>query len=220
MAAWQELFDEVFVAEGWGPAYRAADYYALVDGRSRYDGVQAVIQSRGQSWPWGDPSDEGDVRTVCGLANRKNCLFQGQLAAAGVSAYPGTSGVLEALRRAGKRLAVVSSSRNAGEVLAAAGLAQFFALVVDGRLAEERVLPGKPAPDTFWYAARELGLTAARCVVIEDAVAGVGAGRAGGFGLVVGVDRGAGARALFNAGAGQVVTDLSELLEPMVGIRS
>jgi HAD superfamily hydrolase (TIGR01509 family) len=148
------------------------------------------------------------------LGNRKNSAFRAILAEHGIAPYPGTTEVLEALSRAGKKIAVVSSSRNARQVLAASGLASFFGLVVDGELASAEHLPGKPAPDTFLYAAAELGVTPQRACVIEDAASGVRAGRAGGFGLVVGVDRGIGAQELVAAGADLVITSLPDLLLP------
>ena len=211
MAAWQELFDSCFETHGWGPAYADADYYTYVDGRSRYDGVADVLASRGVDLPWGKPSDPPSATTVCGLANAKNVAFMERLTS-GVAPYPGTAEVLGRLASMGKKMAVVSSSRNAHEVLSRAGLKDFFDVVVDGRLAEEGALPGKPAPDTFWHAARSVGLEPGQCAVVEDALAGVTAGRAGGFGVVVGVDRGVGAAALTSAGADVVVTSLDELV--------
>jgi len=212
MTAWQELFDEVFAAHGWGPAYTDADYYAHVDGRSRYDGVLDVLASRGVDLPWGDPDDSPDRNTVCGLANRKNVAFMEKLAS-GVAPYPGTAEVLGRIKAQGRKTAVVSSSRNAHDVLSRAGLLDYFDVVVDGRMAEERTLPGKPAPDTFWHAAMAVGLDPSQCAVIEDALAGVSAGRMGGFGTVVGVDRGAGAAALAGAGADVVISSLDELMK-------
>ena len=162
--------------------------------------------------PYGDPGDPPDAETVCGLGNRKNDAFGQVLRDEGVTAYPGSVALLDALARRGVPMAIVSSSRNAPDVLAAAGLTHYFATVMHGGVAEERGLPGKPAPDTFVAAAADLGVAPARAVVLEDAISGVRAGAAGGFALVVGVDRGVGEAALREAGAGLVVADLGELL--------
>jgi HAD superfamily hydrolase (TIGR01509 family) len=149
---------------------------------------------------------------VCGLGNSKNALFDRMLKDGGVVAFPGTVALLEALAERDVAVAVVSSSRNARAVLSAAHLADRFTVVVDGEVARHEGLRGKPAPETFERAAAALGVPAARAVVIEDAVSGVAAGRAGGFGLVIGVDRGAGAETLREAGADVVVRELDELM--------
>ncbi|MDR1807661.1 MAG: HAD-IA family hydrolase [Propionibacteriaceae bacterium] len=200
------------------PDYTDADYYAHIDGRPRYDGIQAVLASRGLTLPWGDPTDPPGDATICALGNRKNATFAALLARTGVPPFPGTLPALEQLRSRGLRLAVVSSSRNARAVLDGAGLTGFFELVVDGVVAADEGLPGKPAPDTFLFAARRLGVMPDRAVVVEDALAGVAAGRAGAFGLVVGVDRGAGAGALRAAGADVVIRGLEELARWTGGI--
>jgi len=194
------------------PEYTDADYFAYVDGKPRYDGVRSCLASRGVVLPEGSPDDAPWVETVCGLGNAKNEMFAAVLADDGVAAYPGSIALLDdlAVRRIG--LAVVSSSRNAPAVLAAAGIAERFPVVVDGAVAADLRLPGKPAPDTFLYAAARLGVPKDRAVVVEDAVSGVAAGRAGEFGLVVGVDRGAGAQELLDSGADVVVRDLAELV--------
>ena len=215
MRAWAEMFG-AFLAEWDDPAadtspYSDADYFAHVDGKPRYDGVRDFLASRGIRLPEGDPSDPPDARTVCGLGNRKNDAFNAVLARDGVDPYPGSVELLDLLREQGMPLAVVSSSANAPAVLEAAGLAARFVTVVDGRVATSLRLAGKPAPDTFVHAAKECGTTPARSAVVEDAVSGVRAGAAGGFGLVIGVDRGAGADVLAAAGADVVVTDLREL---------
>jgi HAD superfamily hydrolase (TIGR01509 family) len=213
MAAWQRLFDGCFAEYGLGPAYGDRDYFELVDGRPRYDGVDAVLRSRGLELPSGAAGDDKQAGTVCGLGNWKNVIFEQRLAADGVSAYPEVAPALDELRRSGKLLAVVSSSANAAEVLELAGLAGYFAQVVDGVAAARQQLPGKPAPDTFLRAARLLNVRPDSAVIVEDAISGVAAGRAGGFGLVVGVDRGAvGAAALLSAGADAVVRGLDELV--------
>jgi len=162
--------------------------------------------------PEGTAEDSPDTETVCGLGNRKNEIFNRLLETEGVQAYPGSVALLDQLAEAGTGVAVVSSSRNAPSVLAAAGVADRFDVVVDGAVAGSLGLPGKPAPDTFVHAAQQLGMPIDACAVVEDAVSGVRAGRAGSFGLVVGVDRGAGQQALREAGADLVVRDLAELL--------
>lgn len=213
MHAWRRLFTD-FLAECGdesGP-YTDQDYFDHVDGKPRYDGVRSFLASRGITLPDGDPTDPPDAETVCGLGNRKNATFNQVLEADGIVAYPGSVRLLDALREAGTAMAVVSSSRNARAVLRAAGLADRFTTVVDGEEARRLDLPGKPAPDTFLQAARELGVPRERAVVVEDATSGVAAGRAGRFGLVVGVDRGAGHAELAAAGADRVVDDLAELI--------
>jgi beta-phosphoglucomutase family hydrolase len=215
MRAWAEMFD-AFLESWQGPAadtspYSDADYFAHVDGKPRYDGVRDFLVSRGIRLPEGTPDDPADAPTVCGLGNRKNDAFNAVLERDGVSPYPGSVALLDVLRDLGMPLAVVSSSANAPAVLEAAGLADRFTTVVDGRVAGELGLRGKPAPDTFVHAAHACGSTPARSVVVEDAVSGVRAGAAGDFGLVIGVDRGAGVEVLTGAGADVVVADLEEL---------
>jgi beta-phosphoglucomutase family hydrolase len=213
MRAWQEMFSGFFDAHHPDQLpYTDDDYFHWVDGKPRYAGVRSFLASRGITLPDGAPTDEPELLTVCGLGNRKNALFESILAVEGVSAYPGSRALVEALAERGLHQAVVSSSRNAPEVLKAAGLIGYFPTIVDGVVAAERHLAGKPAPDTFLYASEELDVRPARCVVVEDALSGVQAGRAGRFGLVVGVDRGVGAGALLEHGANMVVADLEELL--------
>lgn len=212
MQAWSEMFNDFLAGRDGQDPYTERDYYAYVDGKPRYDGVRSFLESRGIELPEGDPSDSPERESVCGLGNRKNEAFNAVLERDGVSAYPGSVQLLDALEAKGVRLAVVSSSQNAPAVLAAAGIADRFPVVVDGRVAKADGLPGKPAPDTFLAAAERLGVTRERSVVLEDAESGVEAGRAGGFGLVVGVDRGAGADTLRERGADLVVGDLAEIL--------
>ena len=212
MAAWAEMFNDYLAGRDGQRPYTDEDYYAYVDGKPRYDGVRSFLASRGIELPEGEPSDSPEVETVCGLGNRKNDAFNAVLERDGVEPYPGSVRLLDALAAKGARLAVVSSSQNAPAVLAAAGIAERFPVVVDGAVAAAEGLPGKPAPDTFLEAADRLGVTRERSVVLEDAESGVAAGRAGGFGLVVGVDRGAGADTLTARGADVVVDDLEELL--------
>lgn len=212
MVAWRRMFTEYFEAHGVSPAYSDSDYFTYVDGKPRYDGVRACLASRGVVLPEGSPSDPPGTPTVCGLGNTKNALFDAVLREEGVVAYPGSVALLDHLAELGVAVAVVSSSRNATAVLTAAGLIDRFTVIVDGVVAADRGLPGKPEADTFRYAAQSLGVPVERAVVVEDAVSGVAAGRAGGFGLVVGVDRGAGAAELLAAGADVVVEDLGELV--------
>ena len=213
MRAWQAMFD-AYLAEHHPdqPPYTDEDYFQWVDGKPRYAGVRSFLDSRGIDLPDGDPADDPDALTVCGLGNRKNAMFESILATEGVSAYPGSRALVESLAARGLKQAVVSSSRNAPDVLRAATLIDHFETIVDGVVASERHLAGKPAPDTFLYAADLVGVGPARCVVVEDALSGVQAGRAGRFGLVIGVDRGVGVDQLLEHGATMVVSDLEELL--------
>lgn len=216
--AWKTMFDTYLRqrAETGGTTFEPftidGDYRTYVDGKQRYDGVRSFLQSRGIDLPDGTIADPPDAETVCGLGNRKNELVNRLLDDEGVVVYEGSVQLLRQLRDAGVRLGVVSSSRNCVTVLTAAGLLNMFEARVDGVVAAERGLPGKPAPDTFLSAARDLGATPERSVVVEDAISGVQAGRAGGFGLVVGVDRDGDPEALRNHGADVVVADLGELV--------
>lgn len=218
-AAWKQMFDEFLQAraEREGGAYVpfdvAADYAAHVDGRPRLEGTRQFLGSRGIELPEGGPGDAPDAATVWALSTRKNDLVQEKIDTVGVVVYPGSVRYLHAVRDAGIATACVSSSANAGQVLEVAGIAALVDHRVDGRTARERGLPGKPAPDTFLAAAADLDVPPSAAVVFEDALAGVAAGRAGGFGCVVGVDRLGQADALRARGADVVVTDLAELLE-------
>lgn len=213
MHAWAAMFDAFLKARSAdAPPYTDQDYFDYVDGKPRYDGVRSFLASRGITLPEGTPDDPPTAETVAGLGNRKNEAFNEILSKDGVQPYPGSVRLIEELHAGGKRLAVVSSSRNAPAVLEAAGLTRYFDFVMHGGLAAELGLAGKPAPDTFAHAAEVLGAADDRAVVLEDATSGVAAGRAGDFGLVIGVDRGAGAEALRAAGADVVVQDLAELV--------
>lgn len=202
--AWAELFAQ------WG--FDGTDYLTYVDGRPRYEGVHTFLSSRGVELPWGDPSDPPGDGTICALGNRKDETFNAVLAREGIKPYPGTMRVMDVLDRAGIPSAIVSSSKNARPVLRAAGIAERFAAVVDGLVAIEQHLPGKPDPATFVFAAERLGVTPAQAVVVEDASSGVAAGRGGNFARVIGVDRGGNREALLAAGADFVVGDLEETL--------
>ncbi len=212
MRAWQRLFIDFLASRGIAEPYQQSDYFDYIDGKPRYDGVRSFLTSRGVTMADGDPADGPGVQTVCGLGNRKNAFFAAVLADEGVKAYPGSVALLDHLAGRGTRVAVVSSSRNAPAVLKAAGLDDRFTVVVDGEVAEGLGLAGKPSPETFAYAAEQLGVSVERSVVLEDALSGVAAGHAGGFGLTVGVDRGVGADRLTESGADVVVSDLDELV--------
>jgi len=212
MHAWRTMFQDLFATWGVAPPYTDADYFRYLDGKKRYDGVASLLRSRDIEVQWGDPSDPPSVDTVCGIGNRKNEYFERALREDGIVAYPGSLRLLDALQAAGTRVAVVSSSKNAEEVLRVAGIRERFPVVMDGVIAERDHLASKPAPDVFVEAARMLGVDPAASVAVEDAISGVESAAAGRFGLVVGVDRGVGAAALRAAGAHIVVTDLEELV--------
>jgi beta-phosphoglucomutase family hydrolase len=218
-AAWKQMFDEFLrerskrTGEPFVPFDPVRDYDEYVDGKPRYDGVRSFLASRGIELPEGDPSDQPTAETVHGLGNRKNELVLALIERDGVEPYEGSVRYLHAVRDAGLRRAVVSSSANTRQVLEAAGIADLFEEVVDGIVAQQEHLKGKPAPDTFLAAARALEAAPAEAAVFEDALAGVAAGRAGRFGFVVGVDRAGQAEALREHGADVVVSDLAELVE-------
>ena len=217
-SSWKRMFDDYLRGrasargEPFHPFEMPRDYARFVDGRPRYDGVRTFLGSRGITLDDGVPDDAPGVETVCGLGNRKNAMFTDLLASEGVEVYDGSLAVVRHLLRNGVRTAVVSSSRSCQAILHAAGLADLFELRVDGQVAARQGLAGKPAPDTFVYAARVLGVSPSRAVVVEDAIAGVEAGRAGGFGLVVAIDRIGETAALARAGADHVVSDLGDTL--------
>jgi alpha,alpha-trehalase len=211
------MFDEYLegraaaTGESFLPFEIATDYKRYVDGKLRYDGVDSFLRSRGIELPWGDPEDAPDRETVCGLGNRKNELIGELLETEGVDVFDESIAWLRELRGAGYATAVVSASKNCERVLRAVGIAELFDARVDGVVAGELGLPGKPKPDTFLEGARRIGVEPARAIVVEDAVSGVQAGRAGGFGLVIGVDRTGEPDALREGGADLVVADLGEL---------
>ncbi|HEX5202004.1 HAD family hydrolase [Paractinoplanes rhizophilus] len=217
-AAWKQTFDTFLKTwsaqhgQDFVPFDSGADYHDYVDGRPRADGVRTFLASRGITLPEGAPDDGPDQLTVNGLGNSKNVLVLQKIKEGAVQVYEGSVEYLKAARDAGLRRAVVSASANCKDVLEAAGIADLIEERVDGVTAREQNLPGKPAPDTFLYGAKLLGLPPAACAVFEDAQAGVAAGRAGNFGIVVGVDRVGQHDALVEHGADIVVTDLSELL--------
>jgi beta-phosphoglucomutase family hydrolase len=212
-AAWKEMFD-AFLREREGEDFRPFDdhdYDEYVDGLPRADGVRAFLASRGIELPDGNPDDPPGAETVHGLGNRKNALVLEKIRTDGVEAYDDTLTYIRAARAQGLRTAIVSSSANCRDVLRAIDAEDLFDVRVDGVVAAERQLPGKPRPDTFLAAAQDLGLDAPRSAVFEDALAGMDAGRAGGFGYVVGLDRVGQADALYEHGADIVVQGLAEL---------
>ncbi|MGJ0182060.1 HAD-IA family hydrolase [Corynebacterium glyciniphilum] len=210
-AAWAAMFTEFLQKQGSAP-YTEQDYYEHLDGRSRDEGVQSLLTSRGITLAHGDTDSATSTDdTVLGLGLRKNEDFL-RVLEQGINPYPGSVALLDELAGEGApRIAIVSSSKNARQVLTAAGLIDRFELIVDGTVAASEGLPGKPAPDTYAFAAQSLGVEPSRAVVVEDATSGVASGRAGDFALVVGVDRGAGRETLLEAGADIVVSDLAEL---------
>lgn len=216
-AAWKSMFDE-FLEERAGAlhepfvAFSSDDYLNIVDGKPRFDGVRSFLDSRGIELPQGAVDDAPSSSSVTGLGNRKQQIFLSLLESTGADPLPGAVDFVNAAKARGMRTAVVSSSANAAQVLAAAGLSGSFEPVVDGLVARRLGLAGKPAPDTFLEAARQLGVEPEHAVVVEDALAGVAAGKAGGFGLVVGIGHPEAGAALRSHGADLVVVELGELL--------
>jgi beta-phosphoglucomutase family hydrolase len=217
-AAWKQMLD-AFLREHaaetgteFVPFDPVREYDRYVDGRPRLDGTRTFLRSRGIELPEGDPSDPPTAQTIYGLSNRKNALVLEMIDKMGVEVYDGSVRYIRRVREAGLHTAVVSSSANTVQVLNVAGIAGLFDTRIDGVIAKERGLAGKPAPDTFLAAAQDLGVPPARAAVFEDALAGVEAGRAGHFGVVVGVDRTGQAKDLAEHGADIVVQDLEELL--------
>jgi beta-phosphoglucomutase family hydrolase len=217
-SCWKKAFDAFLKkkadekGEPFKPFDLVADYEEYVDGKPRYDGVQSFLDSRGIDLPYGDPKDSSDKETVCGLGNLKDELFEKDLKSDGVDVFDGTVAWVRRLLEMGIKTAVVSSSKHCKPVLEVAGISDLFQARVDGNVAEESHLNGKPAPDTYLKAAGMLAVQPGRAVVVEDAISGVQAGRNGKFGLVIGVDRQGDADALRENGADLVVTDLGNLL--------
>ncbi|KUH84823.1 hypothetical protein AU187_20165 [Mycobacterium sp. IS-1556] len=216
--AWKAMFDDFLrrraerIGELFTPFDVQSDYLSYVDGKKREDGVRSFLLSRGIELPDGAPDDGPERESVSGLGNRKNEMFQRVLQTDGVEVFEGSRRYLEAVANAGLGIAVVSSSANTREVLELTGLAQYVRHRVDGVVLREENIAGKPAPDSFLRAAELLGVEPGQGAVFEDALSGVAAGRAGHFGLVVGVDRVGQAEALRRNGADVVVSDLAELL--------
>jgi len=218
-AAWTEMFDSFL--RDWSsatgtrfvPFDSVKDYEQYIDGKPRLEGTRSFLTSRGIELPEGNEDDPPGAHTIDGLSNRKNQIFLAKIRSEGVEVYEGSVRYVRAAADAGMPRAVVSSSANCRDILAAAHIEDLFDARIDGIVATQQHLRGKPAPDTFLAGARALGLQPAQAVVFEDALAGVAAGRAGQFGYVVGVDRLGQAAALREHGADVVVTDLSELLD-------
>ncbi len=216
--AWKEMFDEVFAAHAGqdgvdaSPFDLTADYHRYVDGKPRYNGVRDMLAARGIVLPEGGDGDDPALETIRSLGDRKNDAVVRIIETDGVEPYEGSVRYLEAARAAGLKMAVVSSSANAGPVLDAAGLSHFIDVRIDGLVAAQEGIAGKPAPDMFLIAAERLGAEPGQSVVFEDAISGVQAGAAGPFAAVIGVDRGGHPDALREAGATLVVDDLAELL--------
>jgi beta-phosphoglucomutase family hydrolase len=216
-AAWKRTFDEYLKAvsereeSSCGPFEIDPDYYRYVDGKPRYAGVDSFLRSRGIIVDWGDPNDPPSWETVCGIGNRKNELFNEVLRLQGVEVFEASVALVQELRARGRRVAVVTSSKNCEAVLQAAGIQNLFEARVDGNVAAAKKLAGKPSSETYQEAARMLGTLPEQAVVIEDAISGVQAGRTGGFGLVIGVARSVDPEVLRQNGADIVVRDLAEL---------
>lgn len=215
--AWKATFDEYLeeraarLSSRFTPFSLKDDYPRYVDGKPRLEGVASFLQSRNIMLPWGHDSDSPDKETICGLGNKKNRKFLAVVHEMGVDVFKSSVEFIKEAKAQGLKVAVVTSSRNCQEILAAAKLGSLFDTAVDGVVAHDYMLEGKPAPDTYQEAARRLGVPASRAAVVEDAIAGVKAGRAGNFGLVIGVDRIGEPDLLRNAGADIVVSDLGEL---------
>ena len=216
-AAWKEMFDDFLRqhAKDTGTEFvpfDSHDYDTYVDGKPRLDGTRSFLESRDIKLPEGSPDDPAGKATINGLSNKKNELVLAVLARDGVQVYEDTITYIHTVRAGGLATAIVSSSANTQQVLDSAGIADLFDVRVDGQIASERGLKGKPAPDTFLAAAQELHVPASQAVVFEDAVAGVEAGHAGHFAFVVGVDRVGHAAELRQHGADVAVQDVASLL--------
>jgi len=215
--AWKMLFDDYLVSresrfgEHHRPFDSERDYLDYIDGKPRYEGVRSFLAARNIDVPLGSVENSVDTETIYGLGEAKNRIFDSLLQSHGVEVYASTIELIHSLRKAGIRLAIVSSSKHCQEVLAAAGIESLFKVCIDGVVAQELGLAGKPHPDIFLASAERLGVRPSEAVVIEDAQSGVRAGRNGGFGLVIGIDRGQQREALLAAGAHHVVSDLSEI---------
>ena len=217
--SWKRMFDQFLKTyaeehdEPFQPFDIDSDYKLYVDGKLRYDGVRSFLESRNIPLPYGSPESPPTEKSVCGLGNQKDIMVKEAIGQGKVEVYERSVEVVRYLHSKGIKTAVVSASKNCLAVLQAVGIADLFDVRVDGKVAESLKLPGKPAPDTFLKAAEQLGVEPGRSVVVEDAISGVQAGRDGGFGLVIGVNRKGDAEVLRENGADIVVDDLGELLE-------
>ena len=210
--AWKETFDPLLAGAGQ-PPFTDEDYLRHVDGKRRADGVRDFLASRGLEYPEGEPDDEPGNDTIAGIGNRKNELVLDVMENEGVQTYDGSVRFLRLARDTGLAIGVVTASANGERALETAGLAELVDVRIDGVVAARDELRGKPAPDTFLAGAEALGVEPAHAVVFEDALSGVEAGRAGGFAMVIGVDRGDNGEGLKEHGADVVVTDLAQLLD-------
>ena len=215
--AWKKTFDEYLkkVAERDGDDFEPfeidPDYFEYVDGKPRYEGVDSFLRSRGIEIPWGTPDDAPGEETVCGVGNQKNILFNEILQSRGADIFDSTVSLIRELRKHGIKVAVVSSSKNCTTILDVANLSDLFDLQIDGVVAAAEGIAGKPQPDTYVEAANRLGVAVDRSVVIEDAISGVQAGRAGNFGLVLGIARHDEPEVLVNNGADIAIRDMAEI---------
>lgn len=215
--AWKKMFDEFLSRLSdeedteYEPLDIETDYPKYIDGIPRYDGVREFLKSRDIELPEGEPSDPPEKRTVCGLGNRKNELFLETLKEEGAEVYEDTVEMIQKWRKAGLKIAVISSSKNCKPVLETAGILHLFDARVDGVISAEENIPGKPEPDIFFEAADRLKLDPAECVVFEDAIAGVSAAQKGDFGLTVGVARQGNDQDLLDNGADITVSKITEL---------
>jgi len=215
--AWKEMFDEYLKAhqgeqETIKPFDIDSDYSQYVDGKPRYDGVKSFLESRGIKLPFGSPEDSTNKETICGLGNRKNHLFRQKIREQGAETYPAAVKFIHSLREKGIKTCVVSSSKNCGDILEAAGLTALFDSKVDGKDLEKHNLKGKPDPDIFLEATKRLNVKPEQSVVFEDAISGIQAGKQGGFGCVVGVARRDNSSSLKKAGADTVIQDFSQIV--------
>ncbi len=215
-AAWKDMFDEYLrlrqkQADGRFVEFSHEDYRRYVDGKPRYKGVESFLRSRGIDIPFGDPSDSPDKETICGLGNRKNIKFREILQKKGVEVYQPVVDLIRDLRREGIHVGVASSSKNCQFILQAAGIEDLFEVRIDGVVSEQLGLKGKPEGDIFVTAAKKMGAEPEDSVVVEDAVAGVAAGKNGGFGLVIGVARANNVKALKKAGADIVIENFKDV---------
>jgi beta-phosphoglucomutase-like phosphatase (HAD superfamily) len=214
--AWKRLFDEYLEVrrtrgETHAPFDPVRDYLAWVDGRPRYDGALSFLQARGVDIPFGDREDGPEAETACGLGNLKDQYFEEILSTEGVRVFESTVERIGELRHLGARTGLGTSSRHGGRIMRMVGIAHQFDVIADGNTVRERSLKGKPSPDLFLEAAREMGVEPSRTAIVEDAVSGVEAGVRGAFGRVIGVDRGGNREALERGGADIVVEDLDEI---------
>lgn len=216
--AWKKLFDQYNQQreEQGKPAYEEfsikKDYNQYLDGKPRYDGVKSFLKAKDIELPWGDPDDSPQKETICGLGNRKNEFFQAALEEEGVNPFPDTIEKIKEWKSKGLKIAVISSSKNCVPVLQKAGIIDLFDAIVDGRESEKRQIKGKPAPDIFLEAAKDLQVDSQQAIIVEDAISGVQAGQKGDFALVIGMEKDEQKHEILKAnGADKVVSSLKEL---------